>query len=216
MAFQWEMARAVGLSKDEVDYFRPLSSPEKVQDSITAIPVNFEPHGDTCHSVRTALRKNRAHCIEGAFVAACALMLHGRPALIMDFVADDDDDHVLTLFRHGRRWGAVSKSNSLWLRWRDPVYSSLREIAMSYFHEYGRGTRRTLRSYSRAFDLGDYDPRQWITNSDHCWDMAAALDECRHFRVLNRSQIIRLRPREKIELHADQVKQYKKNGTRRI
>lgn len=214
MAFQWEMARAVGLSRAERDYLRPLSSPEKVQDFITAIPTNFEPHGDTCHSVRTVLRKNRAHCIEGAFVAACALMLHGRPALIMDFVADDDDDHVLALFRHAGRWGAVSKSNSLWLRWRDPVYRSLRELAMSYFHEYGRGQRRTLRSYSRAFNLGAYDTRQWVTNQDHCWDMAGALNDCRHFRVLNRSQIIRLRPREQIERHADQVKQYKKNGTR--
>ncbi len=85
-------------------------------------------------SVAEALRQNRAHCIEGAFVAACALWLNGEPPLLMDFQARGDDDHVVALFRHDKCWGAISKSNHVWLRWRDRDLPLLRELAMSYFH----------------------------------------------------------------------------------
>ena len=105
--------------------------------------------------MRGVLRHREAHCIEAALVAACALWIHGERPLVMHLdCAPSDYPHVVALFRRGRAWGAISKSNGAWLRYREPVYRSLRELAMSYFHEYfDRAGRKTLRSYSRAFDL---------------------------------------------------------------
>ncbi len=113
------------------------------------------------HSVRAVLRYGEAHCIEGALVAACALWMQGsRPLLIHFDCAATDYPHVAALFRRGGHWGAISKSNHAALRYRDPVYRSLRELAMSYFHEYvDRHGRKTLRSYSSAFDLRRIDGR---------------------------------------------------------
>ena len=111
-------------------------------------------------SVREVLRQRRAHCIEGAFVAACALWIHGKPPLVMHMDCDAGDcPHVVALFRSRSAWGAISKSNGAALRYRDPVYRSLRELALSYFHEYcDRRGRRTLRSYTAAFDLRRVEP----------------------------------------------------------
>jgi hypothetical protein len=208
LAFQPAIGRVLGLSAAELDLFAPLSTPERIQNLISAIPCNFESEGDTCHSVRTVLCRNEAHCIEGAFVAACALILHGRPALLMDFQAAGDDDHVVALFRHGRCWGAISKSNKIWLRWRDPIYRSLRELAMSYFHEYVIGDRKTLRAYSRPFDIGRYDPAYWVTSPTDCWDIADEIDRSRHYPLLTRAQAARLRRREKFECSIDNIWEY--------
>jgi hypothetical protein len=208
LAFQAKTGQALGLTEQELDLFAPLTTPERIQDLISAIPCNFETDGDTCRSVRTALKRNEAHCIEGAFIGACALLLHGRPALLMDFQAEGDDDHVVALFRHGRCWGAISKSNKIWLRWRDPIYKSLRELAMSYFHEYVIGDRKTLRTYSPPFDIGQYDPKCWVTASEDCWDMAEEIDQSRHYPLLSRAQAKRLRRREKFECSIDEIWQY--------
>ncbi|HEV3410188.1 MAG TPA: hypothetical protein VG095_07830, partial [Chthoniobacterales bacterium] len=126
----------LGLSRQHATTLARLRTPQKIQDFVSELPTNFEPEGDTCLSVAEVLRQRRAHCIEGAFVAACALWMNGEPPLLMDFQATLDDDHVIALFKRGGCWGAISKSNHIWLRWRDPVYRTPRELAMSYFHEY--------------------------------------------------------------------------------
>src|ERR1043166_4610055 len=126
----------LGLSAAEFRVLQRLRTPEKIQDFLNALPANFEPHGDTCLSVREVLKRRRAHCIEGAFLAACALWINGEPPLLLDLKATRDYDHVVALFRRGGCWGAISKTNHLPLRYRDPVYRTLRELAMSYFHEY--------------------------------------------------------------------------------
>jgi hypothetical protein len=208
LAFRAAAGRALGLTQQELEIFASLSKPERIQDFVSAIPCNFETDGDTCHSVRTAIGRNEAHCIEGAFIAACALMLHGRPALLMDFQAEGDDDHVVALFRHGRCWGAVSKSNRIWLRWRDPIYKSLRELAMSYFHEYVISDRKTLRAYSLPFDIGRYDPSYWVTSASDCWDMAADIDRSRHLPLITTAQAKRLRRREEFERSIDDIWQH--------
>ena len=125
----------LGLSREEAATLARLRTPEKIQDYICSLKINKELKGDTCLSVREVLRHQHAHCIEGAFVAAAALWMHGQPPLLMDMKAKGDDDHVVTLFRHRGYWGAISKSNHVWLRWRDPGYRSLREMTVSYFHE---------------------------------------------------------------------------------
>lgn len=198
----------LGLAPAEARVLARLKTPEDVQDFVTALPTNFEPDGDTCWSVVESLRRGRAHCIEGAFVAACALWLQGRPPLLMDFVADGDDDHVIALFRRGGCWGAISKSNHIWLRWRDPIYRSLRELALSYFHEYVLGEKKTLRRYSRPFDLRRLDPGLWVTNGTDCWEVAAALDSIRHFPLMTPAQARRLRPRDPMEVQAGKMLQY--------
>jgi hypothetical protein len=198
----------LGLNKAELAIFRKLSTPEKIQSFITTLKCNFEPEGDTCFSVRTTLARGEAHCIEAAFVAACALMLHGRPAMLMDLTAEGDDDHVVALFREGPHWGAISKSNTVWLRWRDPIYRTLRELAMSYFHEYVKGPHKTLRSYSRSFDLGMVNPALWVTTEENCWEAAAALDEIHHYALISTRQARKLRLRDRMERRIGRMAEY--------
>ena len=199
----------IGLSPSQARTLAKLRAPEAIQDFVTRIPMNFEPDGDTCGSVATTLRRRRAHCIEGALVAACALWMNGERPLLMDMQAEDDDDHVIALFRRGRCWGAISKSNHVWLRWRDPVYRGLRELAMSYFHEYVSGRAKTLRRYSVPFDLRRFDPRLWATNEDDCWEVAEALDAIRHFPLITPRQAKQLRRRDAMEMRADRMLEFR-------
>ncbi len=208
MAFDSSLARAIGLTREETEVFRKLSTPEKIQDFLTSIPINFEPQGDTCYSGRLALQMNRCHCIEAAFIAAGALLLHGEKALLLDFQAHGDDDHVLALFKNGKHWGAISKSNSIWLRWRDPVYASPRELAMSYFHEYVNETHKTLRRISKPFDIGKYDPDYWLTSQENCWSMAQEIDASPHVDLISEAQARRLKLRDRFEIHANTIKEF--------
>lgn len=208
MAFDAALAREIGLTPDETALFRKLSTPGKIQDFLTGIPINFEPRGDTCQSARMALRNNSCNCIEAAFIAAGALMLHRQPALLMDFQAAGDDDHVLALFRDGKHWGAISKSNSIWLRWRDPVYASPRELAMSYFHEYVNVKHKTLRRVSKPFDIGKYDPEYWLTSEENCWSMAQEIDASPHEDLISKAQARKLKFRDSHEVRADTFKEF--------
>jgi hypothetical protein len=216
MTFDRRLAREIGLAPEETAIFARLATPEKIQDFITDMASNNEPDGDTCYSVRVALRKNCCHCIEGAFIAACALMLHGAPALLMDFQAKGDDDHVLAMFRRGRHWGAISKSNSIWLRWRDPVYRTPRELAMSYFHEYILGPKKSLRRVSKPFDIGAYRAEDWITSEEDCWNMAGELDRAPHITLVTAAQARRLKLRDRFETYADTLKEYGGDGKRKV
>jgi len=196
----------LGLTKAEFAILRRLNTPEKIQDYIDAIPQNFEIGGETCLSVREALRQRRALCIEGAVIAAAALWVHGEPPLLLDLKAERDSDHVVTLFRRQGCWGAISKTNHAVLRWRDPVYRSLRELAMSYFHEYAnKRHQKTLRSYSAAFDLRRLDPATWVTQKKSCWDLGWALDAARHYPLIARKQVKLLRLRDPLERKAQKL-----------
>jgi hypothetical protein len=208
MAFDRARALAIGLERAEISQLAKLSTPGKVQSFLTSMPINREERGDTCQSVRMTLRENCCHCIEAAFVAAAAFMLHGRPALLLDIQANGDDDHVVALFRHGRHWGAISKSNSIGLRWRDPIYASPRELAMSYFHEYVFHERKTMRRISDPFDIGAYDPAYWITAEEDCWDMAHEIDAAPHTSVLTTEQARRLRQRENFEVVTGMLREF--------
>ena len=200
----------LGLSRGEFAVLRRLRTPEKIQDFLYGLKQNFEQGGDTCNSVRTVLRVRRAHCIEGAMLAACALWIHGEPPLLMDMQAVRDFDHVVTLFRRNGCWGAISKTNGIGLRWRDPVYRTLRELAMSYVHEYtNKLEHKTLRTYSVPFDLRRVDPAQWVTAED-CWDLADRLDELRHYRLMTGPQVRSLVRRDPFEREVGALLQYRK------
>ena len=149
----------LGLSLGEFAVLQRLRTPEKAQEFLYGLKQNFERKGETCNSVRTVLKERRAHCIEGAMVAACALWIHGEPPLLLDMQAVNDVDHVVTIFRRHGCWGAISKTNGIGLRWRDPVYRSLRELTMSYLHEYfNKRHRITLRTFSLPYDLRRISP----------------------------------------------------------
>jgi len=187
-------AEDLGLTKGEFAVLRRLDSPVKIQKFLNdRITQNHELNGDTALSVRSVLEKRHAHCIEGAMLAACALWIHGEPPLLLYLSAVRDFDHAITLFRRNGCWGAISKTNHAPLRFRDPVYRTLRELAMSYFHEYtNRRGQKTLRSYSRSFDLRRIDPKQWVTNPKHCWGVVEQILETRHYPLISRHQETRL------------------------
>jgi hypothetical protein len=205
----------LGLTAEEGRILRSLATPRQVQEFVIGLHANFEEEGDTLRSVQGVLRHRSAHCIEAAFVAACALWLHGDPPLLMDLTARGDSDHVIALFKRDGCWGAVSKSNHVWLRWRDPVYRSPRELAMSYFHEYTNKQRKTLRTYSDPVDLRHFDIDLWVTNEDDCWDVGAALDDVPHHRLITPSQARNLMPRDATELRADDLVQYESKDRKR-
>jgi hypothetical protein len=210
--FRQRLARGLkfGLPRAQAAKLARLKTPAIIQDFINTMPANFEPGGDTCLSALEALRQRRAHCIEAAFIAACALWMNGEPPLLLDLQARGDHDHVVALFRRNGLWGAISKSNHVWLRWRDPVYKTLRELTMSYFHEYVAGRDRTLLAYSVAFDLRRFDPSVWITGKESCWEVAGALDDTRHYKVVTGFQARQLRECDPIEMQADRLYDFKR------
>jgi hypothetical protein len=175
----------LGLTPAEFAILRRLNTPQKIQRFVYGLRQNFELGGQTCKTVREVLRTRSAHCIEGAMLAACAFWVHGEPPLILDMRAVRDYDHVVALYRRNGLWGAISKTNGAFLRSRDPVYRTLRELAMSYFHEYAnRRDQKTLREYSVPYDLRRHDPAVWVSGKKHAWEVAEALDDIRHFRLV--------------------------------
>jgi hypothetical protein len=206
---------ALGLSRAEFAVLRRLSSPQKIQAFLNGLGQNFELKGETCNSVRTVLKERRAHCIEGAITAACALWIHGEPPLLLDLQAVRDFDHVICVFRRNGRWGAISKTNGIGLRWRDPVYKTLRELAMSYVHEYyNKLHHKTLRTYSVPFDLRRVRPAEWVTSED-AWDLVDHLEALRHFDLMAPRHVRSLVRRDPFERAVGDLLQYKKPRKRR-
>lgn len=204
-----ELGIALGLSRPTATSLAQLRSPEHIQDFVNRLGWNHERDGGTARSVTRALEAGAAQCIEGAFIAACALWLAGQPPLLMDLgAARGDVDHIVTLFRRGRFWGGISKSNSPFLRYRDPIYRSLRELALSYFPQYVKKRRKTLRTYSVPVDLRRYDPALWVTHRGFCQQMVDALTGVRHFQILPPGVDQRLRPIDEIEDRSNQLKDY--------
>ncbi len=205
----------LGLTKAEFAVLRRLSSPEKIQAWLLALQQNFELDGDSCATVRMVLRDQRAHCIEGAMLAAAALWVHGQPPLLLDLRAVNDSDHVVALFRRNGHWGCISKTNGPDLRWRDPVYRSLRELALSYLHEYSnRRDHKSLREYSVPYDLRRARLEDWLTGLDGAWAIAEKLDEIRHYRLVSRVQARGLLRRDPFERKVALLVQYKKPAPR--
>jgi hypothetical protein len=172
-------------SPDERAVFRRLTSPARIQRFLDDLAYNKEPGGPTCRSPRRVLRDRTAHCMEGALFGAAALRMLGHPPLLLDFEAVRDDDHVLAVFRVRGHWGAVAKSNYSGLRYREPVYRTLRELAMSYFeHYYNLRKEKTLRRYSRPVNLKRFDGIGWMTAETDVWAIPEYLCEIPHTPVL--------------------------------
>ena len=137
-------------------------------------------------SPRRVLETRMAHCAEGAVFAAAALAYHGRPPLLMDIRAlPSDQDHIITLFRERGLWGAISKTNHAILRWRDPIYRSARELAMTYAHEYCLpGGKKSMLSFSKPFSLARYTPKgAWVIAPEDLDWLLVDLDTSPHMPV---------------------------------
>lgn len=199
------------LTKREEKIFRKLNTPQKIQDFLETIPVNFEPNGDTCMSPRRVLVTRRAHCMEGALFAATVLWYHGARPLLLDLRSTKQDfDHVVALFHQRGRWGAISKTNHAVLRWREPVYKTVRELAVSYFHEYFLDDgRKTLRDFSKPFDVRQFG-KKWVTADKDLWEISTALDESPHEIIADRRAVKTFRRADKIEIAAGKLVQWKK------
>jgi hypothetical protein len=202
----------LGLEPREFAALKRLTSPEKIQAFLNAIPINHEIGGETVLSVREVLRQRRAHCIEGAMVAAAALWVNGEPPLVVHLDCDESDyPHVIALFRRAGAWGAISKTNGAPLRYRDPIYRTLRELTLSYFHEYSnRRGHKTLRSYSTPFDLRRLEPSQWLTATKSCWEAHDRLVGLRHFALISKRQERLLAKRDAFERKASKLVEYPK------
>lgn len=201
------------LNTSELRVFQRLNSPAKIQDYLETIPINFERNGQTCYSPRQVLKFNRAHCMEGAMLAATILYFHGHKPLIVDLRAHKRDrDHAIAVFKVGGKWGAISKTNHAVLRYREPIYNSIRELVMSYFHEYFLDNgKKTLRSYSLPVDLSKFDSKNWITSPQDLWYIDKYLNQVHHIPILNKKQIASLRSADRIEIQAGKLTAQKKN-----
>jgi hypothetical protein len=190
------------LTPAERRLFARLDTPEKIQDYLDTLPVNFEPDGDTIMSPRRMLKAKAAHCAEGALFAVAVLTFHGKPAWLVDLRArPTDHDHIVAVFKQHGLWGAISKTNHSILRWRDPIYRSVRELAMSYSHEYCLPSgQKSLLAFSRPFSLARYAPSRWVTADDDLHWLMDALDNSPHHDVAPRR--VKQRRSTKIEIAA--------------
>lgn len=201
-----------GLDNKEEKFFQQLSTPAKIQDYLDTLPFNFEKEESTFYSPRAVVREGKAHCIEAACLAAAALWYHGAPPLILDLRAlRYDYDHVVTLFKKNGYWGALSKTNHGVLRYRDPIYRTVRELALSYFHEYYMTTtgRKTLREYSRPFNLKRFGTA-WVTSEESLIDIAEALDRTHHYSLVPKENESVLRLASSIERETGAIPEWKK------
>jgi len=205
-ALRYRNALRALLTPTERRVFARLDTPQKVQDFLDRLPANFEVDGETAMSPRRLLQARVAHCAEAAVFAAAALAYHGRRAWLMDLRAlPSDQDHIVTLFRERGLWGAISKTNHAILRWRDPIYRSARELAMSYAHEYCLpGGKKSLLEYSRPFALTRFAPARWVIAPDDLDWLLYALDVSPHEAVAPRRAMRRRRRSAPIELRAQE------------
>ena len=200
------------LSKDQRHIFLRLNSPHKIQTFLYSISINFEDDIETNHSPASVLKFKKAHCFEGAVLAAAIMAYHSQKPLLMDFVtAYDDEDHTVALFKKNGLWGAISKTNHVVLRYRDAVYRTPRELAMSYFHEYFMWDgRKSLRAYCEPFDVSQYEPARWITSSESLDWLMVALSKSRYHPVASKRVLRHLRLASPIERQSLRLTEWKK------
>jgi len=201
-----------GLTNEEGKFFRSLKTPSKVQDFLDSLKINFEEGGDTCMSPRMVLKKKKCHCMEGAILAALALRVNGYAPLLVDLEVTKhrDFDHVLAVFKKDNKWGAITKTNHAALRYREPVYSSIRELVMSFFHEYADSDgRKNLRKYSLPVNLSRFDKHGWMTTEEEVWYIPDYLTTVKHFPILTRKQIQGLRKADAVEIKAGEIVEWK-------
>ena len=206
----------------EIALIEKLNTPEKVQDFLNSLQFNFEKparnashsdaggNGETLKSPLFTLRARQAHCFEGALLGAYILSLHGFKPLVMHLKATKKDyDHVVAPFEVNGFWGALSKTNHAVLRFREPIYKNIRELALSYFHEYFLNNgEKTLRQYSKLLNLNIFE-KNWMTLDGDLWGIDEELDKIKHYDIVPKNYIKKLRKTDKVEIRAGKITEYK-------
>jgi hypothetical protein len=198
-------------TKKEESFLKKLNTPAKVQDFLNSLRFNFEKEGETLKSPLSTLRTRNAHCLEGALLGAYILSLHGFTPYVMHLKATREDyDHVIAPFKVGGLWGALSKTNHAVLRYREPVYKNIRELVISYFHEYflDNGVK-TLRKYSALLNLNIFE-RGWERGDGDLWGIDEELDKIKHYDIVPQSHIKKLRKADKVEIRAGKIVEFKR------
>jgi hypothetical protein len=172
---------------NELAFFAGLDTPVKIQAFLDGIPYSEE---EIYRCPRQVIKDRKAHCFDGALFAAAALRLLGYPPLVVDLlpVPGRDDDHMLAIYKVDQHWGALAKSNFVGLRYREPVFRSLRELVMSYFEDFfNMAGEKTLRAYTAPFNLKAYDSADWMVNDISMTEIAHRLEKLRRYNVLTPS-----------------------------
>lgn len=188
-----------------------LNTPQKIQDFLDLLPINHESGGETCMSPSRVLKEKKAHCIEGAMLAATALWLQGEKPLIMSLkVSRGDYDHIVAIYKKNGHWGAISKTNHSVLRYRDPVYRTLRELALSYFHEYFliSSGKKTMRGYSGPINMKRFG-KNWVNSEEDLWDIGNAIFNSPHIQVVPKKNEKHIRVAHPLERRASSLKEWR-------
>jgi hypothetical protein len=180
-----------GFTPKELRKLRSLKDPYGIQKFLDDMPYHL---ADTAWSPKVVLREGTSHCLEGALFAAAAMRVNGYAPLVFDLEGEADSDHVVGIYRVNGCWGAVAKSNFTGLRYREPVYRNLRELAMSYFEVFFNLRReRSLRTFSRPVNLARFDHLEWMTTEKPLWFVSDYLFTISHYKLLRPGMSGRLR-----------------------
>jgi hypothetical protein len=190
-----------GLTPAEAARLRRLSPPWRIQRFLDELDYDFR--GEGCRSPRRVLSERKVQCMDGALFAAAALRIQGHRPLILDLEAVYDDDHVIALYRVNGLWGSIARSNYSGLRSREPLFRTVRDLVLSYVEGYFNLRRqKTLRSYSRPFDVSRFDRIGWMTAEDDLWEIPNHLVGIRHYRLLTPAQERALAPVSRVVFEA--------------
>lgn len=189
-----------------------LNTPEKIQTFLEKIPFNHELDGETCMSPLRVLRERRAHCLEAGMLAAVCLKIQGEKPLVVNMKAMKGDyDHIITIFRKNGYYGGISKTNHLVLRYRDPIYRSVRELMMSYFHEFflTKSGKKTLLGYSNPINLNRFGTK-WITAEEDLWDIGGIIFDAPYVPMVPKENKKYIRLAQPFERLGDKIVEWKK------
>ncbi len=206
----------LGLNENEIQVLQKLRSPAAIQNFLDTLPINHEKKGDTHYSPRRTLREKKAHCFEAALLAAAALWVHGEEPLVLHLASKpDDDDHLVALYKKNGYFGAMSKTNHAVLRFRDPIFKNVRELALSYFHEYFLNTNgeKTLVGFSKAINLKRFGTA-WVTDERDLFELDYALMDLPHAPFVPQANKKYIRPADAFERKAGTLIEWKKTDPR--
>lgn len=203
--------KTYGYTSAELKLFRRLNTPQKIQDYLNLLAFNHEDMDDKCMSPRKVIETQKADCVEGAVFASAILQFHGAKPWILDLrstIKPYDYDHVVAIFKKDGHFGAISKTTHAVLRYREPIYKTLRELVLSYFHEYFLDSgQKTLREYSDILDMSIFNKQKWQISEESIDFIPKFLDTIKHHKILSPKQIKNLRRADRIEIQAGKLKE---------
>ncbi len=201
------------LNKEEKQFLKTLNTPPKIQDFLDSIPFNLEENGETNMSPKRVLKERKAHCIEGALLAGVCLWLSKKQPYIVSLkVKQSDYDHIIVLYKENGYYGAISKTNHNVLRFRDPVYKNVRELVMSYFHEYFLPDtgEKTLLGYTKPINIKKFGTK-WIGRDDDLNDIAENIYDTPIIEIVPKKNKNNLRNAHEVEQEASKVAEWTEN-----